>query len=137
MNGNNFINTFGMINNSSQISVRGRDQITGGRKAETVKSSSPGLSFADELKRAQSEVVFSKHADMRLRMRNIDLSQEQKESLSLAVDRAEKKGLRDTLVMLDNLALVVNVKNRTVVTAMNGSELKQNVFTNIDGAVFA
>ena len=93
-------------------------------------------SFADELKRAQSVVKFSKHAEMRLKTRNIDLSEEQREKLSSAIDRAGEKGLRDTLVMMDKLALVANVKSRTIVTAVDSGELKQNVFTNINGAVF-
>ncbi|MCL6559395.1 MAG: flagellar biosynthesis protein [Firmicutes bacterium] len=80
---------------------------------------------------------FSKHAEMRLQTRNIHLSKEQKEKINLAVSRAEEKGVRDSLVIMDNLAFVVNVKNRTVITAVGSNDLKENVFTNIDGAVFA
>ena len=82
-------------------------------------------------------VKFSKHAELRLALRNISLSKEQTQRLENAVDKASAKGVKDTLVMLDNVALVVNVPNRTVVTAVNGNELKDNVFTNIDGAVIA
>lgn len=82
-------------------------------------------------------VKFSKHAEMRLLSRNISLTKEQTERLESAVDKAKSKGVKDTLVMLDNVALVVNVPNRTVVTAVNDKELKENVFTNIDGAVIA
>jgi flagellar operon protein len=52
-----------------------------------------------------------------------------------AVTKAESKGVRDTLVLMDDLAFVVNVRNRTVITAVQSNELKENVFTNIDGAV--
>lgn len=83
-----------------------------------------------------NEVKFSKHAEMRLQTRNINLSQQQKEKLEQAVNKADAKGVRDSLVVLDNLAFVVNVKSRTVVTAVQSSEMKENVFTNIDGAVF-
>jgi len=108
-----------------------------GRAGNTTAATDTSGSFAAELKKAQNIVKFSKHAETRLRMRNIDLSTEQREKLSSAIDRADEKGLRDTLVMLDGIALVANVKNRTIVTAVNGSELSRNVFTNIDGAVFA
>jgi len=83
------------------------------------------------------EVKISKHARLRMEMRNLNLSDNQRIRLSDAVDRADAKGVRNTLVVMDNMALVVNVTNRIVVTAINGGELKENVFTNIDGAVFA
>lgn len=82
------------------------------------------------------EVKISKHAAMRLDERDISLTNEQVERLKLAVDKASEKGVRDSLVVMDDIAMVVNVKNRTVITAVNQSELKENVFTNIDGAVF-
>lgn len=84
-----------------------------------------------------SDVKFSKHAQMRLETRKIEISDNQKQKISKAVDKAAQKGVRDSLVMVDDIALVVNVKSRTVITAVNSNELKENVFTNIDGAVFA
>jgi len=53
------------------------------------------------------------------------------------VTRADEKGAKDSLVLLRDLAFIVNVKNRTVVTAVDGEHLKDNVFTNIDSAVIA
>jgi len=82
-----------------------------------------------------SEIKFSKHAESRLQSRNILLTQAQKDKMKEAVSKAESKGVRDSLVLMDNMAFVVNVRNRTVITAANSSELKENVFTNIDGAV--
>ena len=81
------------------------------------------------------ELKFSKHAELRLQSRNISLSHSQKERLAQAVTRAQNKGVKDSLVLMDNLAFVVSTKNRLVVTAVNSSDLKDNVFTNIDGAV--
>jgi flagellar operon protein len=77
----------------------------------------------------------------RLQMRNITLSPEDMDKLRGAVDRAEAKGAREALILMSrpspdqDLALVVSVKNRTVITAMDGENLKDNVFTNIDSAV--
>ena len=85
---------------------------------------------------ANKDIKISKHAAMRLEARNISLSSEQVERLKTAVDKASGKGVRDSLVVMDDVALVVNVPNRTVITAVNRSELTENVFTNIDGAVF-
>ena len=56
--------------------------------------------------------------------------------LKNAVDKAYSKGIKDTLIVMDEVAFVVNVNARTVITAVNQGELKENVFTNIDGAVF-
>ena len=82
-------------------------------------------------------VKFSKHAEMRMQARNINLTQMQKAKIDSAINKAEQKGVKDSLVILDNMAFVVNVNSKTVITAVNNSELKDNVFSNIDGAVFA
>ena len=84
-----------------------------------------------------SEIKFSGHAQARLKMRNIQLSEEQKQKISSAIDRAQSKGVKDTLVLFEDIALIANVKNKTVVTVVNNVELKESVFTNIDGAVLA
>ncbi|HEY8422711.1 MAG TPA: TIGR02530 family flagellar biosynthesis protein [Thermoclostridium sp.] len=84
----------------------------------------------------KGDIKISKHAQMRMQMRNVSLTEAQKEKLMKAVDKADAKGVKDTLIIMDKMAFVVNVKNRTVITALNSSEMKENVFTNIDGAVF-
>jgi len=84
-----------------------------------------------------SGIKFSKHAELRLHMRNINLSPAQKQKIADAVNKANEKGIKDSLVLMDDMAFVINVKNRTVITAVSSSDLKDNVFTNIDGAVFA
>jgi len=78
-------------------------------------------------------VQFSKHAALRLNDRNIQLSGEQISRVADGIGKANQKGIRDSLVLVDDVALVVNVKSRTVITAV--SEMKENVFSNIDGAV--
>ena len=78
------------------------------------------------------DVKFSKHADMRLSARNIQLDSSQLQRLEQGVAKAGAKGIRDSLVLIDNIALVVNIKNKMVVTALNQQD---QVFTNIDGAV--
>lgn len=89
--------------------------------------------FDDKL--LQNGVKFSAHATKRLEARKIALSADQLATLEDAVDKARAKGGRETLILLDNVALVVSVANRTVITAMDGDNLKDNVFTQIDSAV--
>lgn len=81
----------------------------------------------------ETDVRFSKHANQRLESRNITLSKEQMERLNHGVSRARDKSINESLVMMDDLAFIVNVKNNTVVTALEQDE--DSVFTNIDGAV--
>ena len=102
-------------------------------------SQSTDVSFEDVLRQTALEketgLKFSKHASMRLNERDITLTQNQSARLENGVDAASKKGINDSLVLVDNLAFIVNVPNKTVVTAMDQTETNSNVFTNIDGAV--
>ncbi|MCH5273873.1 MAG: flagellar protein [Lachnospiraceae bacterium] len=107
-----------------------------GKSKSTYVSQETGPSFRQilEEKQAQSEELrFSKHANERLASRNIQLSAEQRKRLSGGVDKASQKGIRDSLVMVDNMAFIVNVTNRTVITAVGEGDDK--IFTNIDGAI--
>lgn len=102
-----------------------------------TKVSEDSVSFQDIFSRKVSEteeVKFSKHANQRLESRNINLSQEQMSRLNQGVSKARDKSINESLVMMDNLAFIVNIKNNTVVTALESNE-ESNVFTNIDGAV--
>ncbi len=85
----------------------------------------------------QSGVNFSKHAVDRMNSRGIQFSPDQMQRLESAVSQVEAKGGRESLVMIDDTALVVSVKNDTVVTVVDKEQMKNNVFTNIDSAVIA
>lgn len=93
-------------------------------------------SFADTLAQTQ-EVRFSNHAQKRLESRDIQLSEENVNRLSDAIDKAEKRGGKNSLVLVDDLAFIVNVRDRMVVTAMNAGQRGEGVFTQIDSVVFA
>ncbi len=94
-----------------------------------------GKSFDEVLRGELDRLKFSHHAQTRLESRNIQLSDEDVKELADAVDRASQKGSQDSLVLMKNVAYIVNVRNRTVVTAVDGDKLDENVFTNIDSAV--
>lgn len=94
-------------------------------------------SFQEILQKVKSneEVKFSKHAADRLESRNINLSTTEMERLNDAVKKADSKGVKEALIMMDNKVFIASVKNKTIITAAETNELKDNVFTNIDGAV--
>ena len=102
-----------------------------------------GKSFADIYKSVQrieipqSGVKFSKHAANRLTDRNIELSEGQLDRLNSGMRQASKKGINESLVLVEDMAFIVNIKNSTVITAMDKNSSDENVFTNIDGAVIA
>ncbi len=81
------------------------------------------------------EVTVSSHAMQRLSQRGITLDQADMAKISSALDKAEEKGAKESLFVLRDMALVVSVENRTVITALQGESAKENVFTNIDSAV--
>lgn len=146
------------LNNKAVPLVRPADNqgITVPGTGKGVKT--PGVSFKDILKQqrtASSQTVsqttetqgaipssvsteplrFSAHAQARMKLRNISLSPEEINKLAQVVDKVAAKGAKESLVLMNDLALVVSVKNRTVITAVDGANLKENVFTNIDSAV--
>lgn len=57
--------------------------------------------------------------------------------LEAAVDKAGLKGGKESLILLDDLAFVVSVRNRTVITAVGADRMADNVFTKIDSVVIA
>ncbi len=81
------------------------------------------------------ELKFSSHAKQRLDSRWIQLDSNAMDKLNSAVDKADKKGVKDSLVLMDDIAFVVNVPNRVVVTTVDEASMKEHIFTNIDGAI--
>ena len=88
-----------------------------------------------DLNQVRQPLKFSAHALQRLNDRKIALDPGTLGRVNTAIDRAAAKGVQDTLVLTKDAALIVSVKNRTVVTAMDRSSMDGNIFTNIDGAV--
>lgn len=82
-----------------------------------------------------SNLKFSNHAIERMQTRGISYNPERLQKLDQAIQKAASKGSKDTLVLMDDSALIVSVKNNTVVTVMDKNSLKENVFTNIDSTV--
>lgn len=129
-----------IINNRIIPGISGPSGIgTGVGQSQSANKNSE-ISFEQLLQKQMyesKEVKFSKHAESRLETRNINLTEEQKSKLNESVNKANAKGVKDSLVLVDDIAFVVNVKDKAVVTVMNKDEMKENVFSNIDGAVIA
>lgn len=119
------------------------DQYLNTQTEKVIPQAGQGMSFEEILrqKHAQQtgELKFSKHADNRLSQRDISLSENQRKRLEDGTEKARMKGMKESLVMVDELAFIVNIKNNTVITAMSleagGRDGEEAVFTNIDGAV--
>jgi flagellar operon protein len=109
------------------------------RPAGTAARDAPADGFAAELAKAggTGEVAFSAHAAERLSRRGIRIGDADRERLAQAVRAAGEKGGKDSLILLGDVALIVNVPNRTVVTAVGPGPPGERVFTNIDSAVIA
>ena len=114
------------------IPVNNRNSIT---KTSNTNSKANTSSFDAILQQKINEVKFSQHAQERLNNRNIKLSANDLKKLDQAVEKISQKGARESLIMLNDVALVVSVKNKTVITAMDGESAKDNIFTNIDSAI--
>ncbi|MCR5032842.1 MAG: flagellar protein [Lachnospiraceae bacterium] len=119
-----------------------RDQFLNGQSTVKNAPKQDGLSFREILNRKNQEQLlessslkFSKHAAGRLQERSIELTEGQISRLQEAAQKAGAKGIQESLVLVDQLAFIVNVPNNTVVTAMDQTETDTNIFTNIDGAV--
>ena len=106
-------------------------------KAARLGAISAQMGTAAPIKGAEiaSSLKFSTHAVERMRSRGITFSPEAMKNIEGAVAKAAQKGSKDTLVLTDNSALIVSVKNNTVVTVMDKNAMKENVFTNIDSTV--
>lgn len=82
-----------------------------------------------------ARLKFSNHAVDRMQTRGIRFSPDEMGRIESAVNKAASKGAKDTLLLTDSAALIVSVKDKTVVTVMDKAALKENVFTNIDSTV--
>lgn len=107
------------------------DQISGKRIPEFNQS------FESVFKEELEKLKFSNHAQKRLESRNIKFSESEMNKIYNAVEKAELKGAKDSLILMNETALIVNIPNKTVVTAMPIEEQTENVFTNIDSVVIS
>ncbi len=122
------------------IHAVGSNGLTGqvdARRTQTSGEGNFGSVLQQELARAQTrQVAFSKHALSRAEERGIEVTPTLLERLGDSVERAQAKGATNILALDQSLAFIVNVPNNRVITALSEAEMKDSIFTNIDGAVF-
>ena len=132
-----------ITNKFSSVSIEQiANQYLSKNKSVPINNSNAGMSFEEILLQKKNaginqfgQLKFSKHAAERLQDRNISLTKEQFERLENGARKAEEKGINESLMIMDDMTFIVNVKNNTVITAMDQKTNHGNVFTNIDGAV--
>lgn len=94
----------------------------------------PKVSF-EKVLQAETSLKISKHASERMKERNIEITDQLWQTIGDKVQEARHKGVTDSLVVLNEAALLVSNKNNTVVTAMNKQESTSRIFTNINGTI--
>lgn len=106
-----------------------------GQSSKAIQN--PKQSFLEHLNNATkpAELKISKHATERLMERNIHISDTEWAHVTDKVNEAKAKGVQDSLVLMEQAALIVSAKNSTVITAMDRLEAKDQLFTNIDGTI--
>lgn len=109
-------------------------QQTGKNKTVVPHTETQTASFDALFLEEKRKVSFSEHAKARIQARRIDLSEKDLYRLGETVDKMAAKGAKESLILLNEVALIVSVKNRTVITAMDGESAKESIFTNIDSA---
>lgn len=108
-----------------------------GRPVRPDAPATTGPAFSELLAHRSHGVQFSNHALQRLGRRGIEVDQATLQRLDDGVSRAAGKGAREAVVLIDQSAFVVSVRNRTVITAIDREQMRDHVFTNIDSAVIA
>jgi len=131
-----------MVNSVNNNQIQRLGNLQDALKRQQSIAVTPGTpSFKDLLEtkvaQADSGIKFSGHAEKRLQSRDIEFTAEHMQRLGAALDKARAKGAQETLMVFEKFSLIVSVKNNTVITAVDNTAMKDNVFTNIDSAVFA
>jgi flagellar operon protein len=124
--------------NPTSIRPDGIDGIRPSQNSENKSSKiKPGETseFEQILRQENKTFNLSQHAETRIKSREIPWDSHLEKRISKGIDQAESKGSREALILADDVAVIANVKSRTVVTAMDRSQMKEKIFTNIDSAV--
>lgn len=106
------------------------------RAARTASAAQPafGAMLQQQIQSRQT-LNFSKHALARAEERGIELTPDLMDKLADSVEKAHEKGAKNILAFSDSQAFIINIPYGRVITTMSGEEMKENIFTNIDGAV--
>ncbi len=118
----------------SQTLANGRKPAVGSK--EPVSSFGALLQNCAQAEKQAQGVEFSKHARTRAEERGITITPQLMDQLQGGMERAQEKGAKNIIAMDAEMAFIINVPRARVITAITQDEMKENIFTNIDGAVF-
>jgi len=110
----------------------------GGAFEKALREKLPGAEVpgaGGEIKASPGGLKFSAHALNRIKDRSIAMDQNLRDKLEKAVNTAAEKGSKESLILSNDAAFIVSVKNKTVITVLDRSQMSNNVFTNIDSTV--
>ena len=125
-----------MLEKVNQVSeLKSVRQLQIERGATGSVAGSLGQLLQERMNHREQGVQFSKHAAQRVQQRGIQVTENLLNSINEAVDKARAKGAKDVVIISSQGAFIVNVPNNTVITSMSCSEMRDNIFTNIDSAV--
>ncbi|WBW95424.1 flagellar biosynthesis protein [Oceanirhabdus sp. W0125-5] len=109
------------------------------QKHEVKKSNKSSKDFngilKEKISEKSNEISFSKHASLRVKEREIDITSEDITKLNKALDKAKEKGCRESVLIYKNNGFITNIKNRKVITVCNMKDT-EGVITNIDSVLF-
>lgn len=125
-----------MINQPVQPLERSNQKSRNNESSEVDRNKANFKDLLQKQINQNDKLQFSKHAKERIASRRINISDAQMNKLTSGLEKAADKGSKDSLIMVDDVAYVVSVENNTVITAIDDKNVKENVFTNIDSAVF-
>lgn len=104
-------------------------------KTKPITNQQPFSAHLQTALESTNNLVLSKHAKQRLEQRGINISAERWSQIEAKVNEAKKMGVKDSLVLMDEAALIVSAQNNTVITAMDRTEASTQIFTNISGTI--
>lgn len=111
-------------------------QIINSSNKQAIKTSNKNFhNILENAKKKQDTIKFSKHALNRMDNRNINLNKQEMDRLINGFNKAKEKGVKDVLILIEDKIFIASIDNKTIITTVNKNQLKDNVFTNIDGAV--
>ena len=87
-------------------------------------------------KKSEAGVKLSGHAKKRLEERNLTMDGNEFLKIRDGIDKLKEKGGKDSLIVTNQAAYIVDVDKQTVVTAMDKNDMAENVFTKIDSTLF-
>ncbi|MBU3111787.1 TIGR02530 family flagellar biosynthesis protein [Clostridium lacusfryxellense] len=130
--------SYRVINGKLYSNVDFTEYSAEGLKSKNVKANEDKNIFSKILdKQIKNEESFtiSSHAAQRLNSRNIDFNDDDLKKINEGINMANKKGVKQSLIMYKDMALITSIKNRTVITALDKNESQGKIITNIDSVV--